>query len=255
MKPASGLLAVALLATFAGIGHAQIMINLAVSEHATATTIFGYNSGTLSSLGTSYEQYGGSKATMNDGVTTQDNANTTFGNEGGQTGTSYGFGGYTNLTVPVKMSISSVNLYMNAFGDGGWFGHNSNFSFSSPLSAADLTAPLIQVTTDNGATWTTVATTNNYLSVFAGNVYAGQGSTPEVTFNLLAPATGIDGIRVIGLNGGYAGTGADANSTSGFMAINELQIEATPEPSTYALMLGGLAFLGFCLRRKTTLVK
>jgi hypothetical protein len=28
-----------------------------------------------------------------------------------------------------------------------------------------------------------------------------------------------------------------------------------PEPSTYALMLGGLAFLGFCIRRKGALVK
>jgi hypothetical protein len=230
--------------------HAQT--NLAISEHSTATDIFGYNTRNLSGYGTSYVQYGGSQVTLNDGVTISDNANTTFGNEGGETGTSYGFGGYENLTVPAGMAITSVNLYMNAFGDGGWFGPNADFGRSSPLSSNDLTAPVIQETTNDGISWTTVATTNDYVTTFAGHVSPGQGSTPEVTFTLDTPLTGIDGIRIIGLNGGYAGTGADSNATSGFMAINELQIEASdvPEPSAYAMMLGGLAFIGLCIRRK-----
>ncbi len=153
------------------------------------------------------------------------------------------------------MQITSVNLYMNVYGDGGWFGPNSDFSRSSPLQAKDLTAPVIQVTTDDGTTWSTVATTNNYVSVFAGNVSPGQGSTPEVTFTIDTPITNIDGIRVIGLNGGYAGTGSDSNSTSGFMAINELQIEAEaiPEPSTYAMIIGGAALAGLCLRHRRSL--
>jgi fibronectin-binding autotransporter adhesin len=33
-----------------------------------------------------------------------------------------------------------------------------------------------------------------------------------------------------------------------------VELEATPEPSTYAMMLGGLALLGFCIRRKGTLL-
>ena len=38
---------------------------------------------------------------------------------------------------------------------------------------------------------------------------------------------------------GTAGTG-----------FSEIQGFAVPEPSTYAMMLGGLALLGFCVRRK-----
>jgi len=246
---------IAALLAFAGTAHAQILTNLATSEHSTVTTIFGYNNGTdLSAFGTEYEQYGGAKATLNDGTTGIDGSNsTTFGNEGGQAGTSYGFGGYENLVVPTGTEITSINLYQYAFGDGGWFGPNADFNYSSPLAAKDLSEPLIQVTTDNGTTWTTVAVTDPtvYVDTLAGNVHGGQGNLPEVTFTLSTPLTDIDGIRVIGLNGGFAGTGADSNSTSGFMSITELQIEAQaiPEPSIYAMMLGGLALLAFRARR------
>ncbi len=252
------LLAVSFAVVFAGAAHGQVLTNLAISEHSTISTIFGYNNGSdLSAFGTEYEQYGGAKVTLNDGVTGIDGANsTTFGNEGGQTGTSYGFGGYENLVVPVGKVITSVNLYQFAFGDGGWFGPNSDFSGNNPLKASDLSAPLLQITTNNGVSWTTVSATNNYLSQYT-NIATRGNNLPEVTFKLTAPLTGIDGIRVIGLNGGYAGTGADSNATSGFMSITELQIEAqdVPEPSTYALMLGGLAILAFGVRRRGALVK
>jgi hypothetical protein len=246
-------LTVAVLLALAGVTHAQVLTNLAVSEHGTVTTVFGYNNGSnLSAFGTEYEQYGGSKATLNDGTTGIDGYNsTTFGNEGGRTSTSYGFGGYENLVVPTGMEVTSVNLFQYAFGDGGWFGPNSDFSSNNPLKASDLSEPLLQATTDDGATWTTIAATDNYLSQYT-NIANRNSNLPEVAFTLSVPLTGIDGIRVIGLNGGYAGTGADSNSTSGFMSMTELQIEAQviPEPSTYAMMLGGLALLGFCVRRK-----
>lgn len=243
----------AALSVLATTAQGQVLTNLAISEHGTVTTIFGYNDGSdLSAFGTEYEQYGGSKVTMNDGVTSGDNANTDWGNDGGQTGTSYGFGGYENLTVPAGMEITSVNLYMNAFGDGGWFGPNGDsYPGGQPLTAAHLAVPLIQITTDGGTTWTTLSiASDNYLSAME-TVTPGQGSCPEVTFALSAPVTNADGIRVIGLNGGYAGSGHDADSTSGFMAINELQIEAqdVPEPSTYALMLGAAALLAAMVRR------
>ena len=34
----------------------------------------------------------------------------------------------------------------------------------------------------------------------------------------------------------------------------EVDFKAVPEPSTYALMIGGLAFLGYCVRRKNRMV-
>jgi hypothetical protein len=47
-------------------------------------------------------------------------------------------------------------------------------------------------------------------------------------------------------------TGAPASNGAGF--LNDIVVREVPEPSTYALMLGGLAFLGFCIRRKTVLL-
>jgi hypothetical protein len=40
------------------------------------------------------------------------------------------------------------------------------------------------------------------------------------------------------------------NTGQNFANINGFQIEVVPEPSTYAMMIGGLAFLAFCVRRK-----
>ena len=34
----------------------------------------------------------------------------------------------------------------------------------------------------------------------------------------------------------------------------EVDFKEVPEPSTYALMIGGLAFLGYCVRRKNRMV-
>ena len=37
--------------------------------------------------------------------------------------------------------------------------------------------------------------------------------------------------------------------------VDDVLVRTVPEPSTYALMIGGLAFLGFCVRRKAALLK
>jgi hypothetical protein len=44
-----------------------------------------------------------------------------------------------------------------------------------------------------------------------------------------------------------------AISTGGAAYIGGLSFEAVPEPSTYAMMLGGVALLVFCIRRKALL--
>jgi hypothetical protein len=43
---------------------------------------------------------------------------------------------------------------------------------------------------------------------------------------------------------------SDLNSGNNTAYIGAVSLESAPEPSTYAMMLGGLALLGFCVRRK-----
>jgi hypothetical protein len=45
----------------------------------------------------------------------------------------------------------------------------------------------------------------------------------------------------------YLGVNVDSN---GSLQFDNVQLEAIPEPSAWALMLGGLAFLGYSLRRR-----
>jgi hypothetical protein len=49
--------------------------------------------------------------------------------------------------------------------------------------------------------------------------------------------------------------GDNGNSVNPVVFDNVRMLESVPEPSTYAMMLAGLAFLGFCVRRKSALVK
>jgi hypothetical protein len=74
-------------------------------------------------------------------------------------------------------------------------------------------------------------TGNHYYTLATGT---GTWSS-TASFNVTAPA-GYVTDHVI-----YSATGHEL----------EIEFAAVPEPSTYALMIGGLAFLGFCVRRKS----
>jgi hypothetical protein len=227
------------------------LINIATD----GTPIFGYNAGgtAVTTLGTNYTQYDNdtnpptpTSSTLNDGVTTGESTpNTNYGNQG-----SDGYAGYTSLAIPTGDAIVSLNLYMHAFGDGGWFGPNADYSSNNPLEDSDLTAPILQVTVDNGLTWSTVLSTNNYVDQYDGTTGTAYRNSdlPEVTYTLAAPLTGVDGIRLIGTNGGYASN----TGYPGFISVNELQVEAeaVPEPATWAFLLAGASLLGiFAWRR------
>lgn len=118
-------------------------------------------------------------------------------------------------------SITSLTYTAAVFYDGGWFGPNlANPAPESPLLAEHLEEPVVQVTTDGGLTWETVAHTSNYLEAFTDQLIPITGGAPKsiaATFTLATPRTGLNGIRLIGQNGGTA----DGN---GFLGIFDLAV-------------------------------
>jgi hypothetical protein len=207
--------------------------------------IFGYDSAsTLSSLGTPYD-HSGSTANLNDGATTG-NGDDTW-NQGND-----GYVGAEFVLFPSE-GVTSVVLYGRDFIDGGWFGLTGysadgapGFDGSTTLAPGALVPPTLQYTTDGGVTWISdAAVTNDYVAQMTGATANGGAPTNPATFTLTVPLTGIDGIRLIGPNGGAAG----------FLGADEIQVFAgtVPEPSTYAMMLGSLGLLWFVLRRKDVL--
>jgi hypothetical protein len=56
------------------------------------------------------------------------------------------------------------------------------------------------------------------------------------------PATMLASLRLASSGG--------STTSSAVLFLDNITLAVTPEPSTYVLMLGGLAFLGFWLRRK-----
>jgi hypothetical protein len=76
-----------------------------------------------------------------------------------------------------------------------------------------------------------------------GNAQFGTAANYSVNDVTLGAGEKVD--FVVGSNG----NGPGAYTTQVDATLTEL-----PEPSTYAMMLGGLALLGFCVRRKSALV-
>jgi hypothetical protein len=124
-----------------------------------------------------------------------------------------------------QFGVSSVRVQNYLANDGGWWGPTSIIAGGAPLTAADLLAPVVQVTSDGGVTWENLAATTNYVQQYTG-VVRGTGfpnatSGPLATFEF-TPQNGINGIRLIG-------EGAGPADGSGFIGVNEFEVFGAPQ--------------------------
>lgn len=125
--------------------------------------------------------------------------------------------------------VTSIRVQNYLANDGGWWGSTNVVNAGAPLTIADLTAPIVQVTTDAGATWTQVNDVNNdYIAMYDGIVrgtgFPNATSGPLATFEF-APQNGINGIRLIG-------EGAGPADGSGFIGVNEVEVLGVPQELT-----------------------
>jgi len=248
------LAALAMAVSFAAFSIAKADTNVALSPTDGGTNagvaLFGWNYPTsISTLGT-LGDHAGSSTNLNDGNTN----GSTGGDDSWGTGGNFedGFVG-AEFTLSPSTAVTSVVLYGRDFVDGGWFGNAGigpdgiSGDQGGTLTAGALVVPTLQYTTDGGVTWITdSAVSNNYVTQMTGAVANSGAPTNPSTFTLTTPLSGIDGIRLIGPSGG----------TSSFIGADEIEVfaGAVPEPSTWALMLGGAGLLAWLVRRRAVRV-
>lgn len=126
---------------------------------------------------------------------------------------------------PRTDEVTSIKLYLATFYDGGWFGTpRTGPGAGGTLTESDVVEPVVQVTSDGGATWSEVEADSNYLTIMTGHVIGNPAGTnptrAEIQFILKTPQSGIDGIRIIGSHGGTA--------AEGFLGVFELEVYNDP---------------------------
>jgi hypothetical protein len=210
---------------------------LAFAASATAANIapsgsgiLGYQRAVDTSPGVVFYQ-AGSLAAVNDNNLESHVDNWSGGNDQGQ---GVSFVGVTWNSLRFEQ-VETVTVVLAAFGDGGWFGPNGSGPIPGGMLTPDhLTVPTVQVSTNGGTTWQTVPTTSDYVTMLSGLTISDNPNPNPLapaTFTLTPPVTNINGLRLIGPNGGNAGP--DPN---GFLGVFELTIEATPTDKDGDLM-------------------
>jgi hypothetical protein len=215
------------------------------NAHATAIAqegfgIIGLNTAIDTTLGTPFE-HAGVASNVNDGNLSS--SVDTF-NAPGTEGFSYAG---VIFSTPRTDLVVNLTLTVAAFFDGGWFGPNGTGpGAQQQLTPAFLIEPTVQITFDGGNTWTNAPFTSNYVSQVSGTMLPVAFGIPSrartATFNLTAPQIGIDGIRVIGSEGGTA--------SNGFLGVFEVGVEAIPEPSAALAIATGAGVIGAISRRR-----
>jgi hypothetical protein len=187
------------------------------------TGIMGYNSTINTNLGTPLF-HGGVAHNINDTDLTTSVDDFSGGTDGGQ---GVSFVGII-WPAPRPEQITSLTLSLATFFDGGWFGPNgSGPGASGALDGSYLIEPSVQVSTNGGTSWITVAKTSDYLTTLNGHTLPAAFGAPTLasaTFQLTAALTNLSGIRIIGTNGGPA----DGN---GFIGVFELTVEGVATDS------------------------
>ena len=133
-------------------------------------------------------------------------------------------------TNPLTTALSTLELKLATFFDGGWFGVNNAGPGSGGVlsTAAHLVEPQVQVTVD-GNTWVSAGFTSDYLTALEGHplpaVDFGPPTLATARFRLTTPQTGIKGVRLLGSEGGTA--------SGGFLGVFELAaLTRVPQPVT-----------------------
>ncbi len=214
----------------------------AVNIATQGTGIVGVNAAVDSTLGTPYA-HAGLATFVNDGGT--GSVDTWNGDQATNLTAHVSYVGITFAT-PRTDFVGSLTLGSASFFDGGWFGPNNNGpGASQPLNATFIITPVVQVTIDGGTTWSTIPSTSNYSTVMNSVVLPvafGAPTLSTATFTITTPVTGINGIRLIGSEGGPA--------SGGFMGVTELGVDAQPIPEPGSLALLGAAAVLFSRRRR-----
>ncbi len=143
-----------------------------------------------------------------------------------------------NATAPFN---NEINFYAGQFVDGTTstidFLNGGDFNFQG-FSVANL-LPVSNTTID---TLNPDARPDAYSWIKIRSANTAQNLTPGTAFAPVATTTG--GISASQL-------GLITTNSSGAQLVNVLAVSAVPEPETYAMMLAGLALIGFSARRRS----
>jgi hypothetical protein len=223
-------LAIALLSTLAGTAHAQVF---GPSTSATQdSNVYAGAGGTALAWDFSDQDY--STTTVVHGVTFSG-----IQNQGGVDfsyalpGAGHDVNGIATPDTAFAAAGGSAN-YAYILQDLKYTTNTSSLTFTG-LTVGD--SYELQIFAGGGATYPeTFTDTKNSAS---GTLYYGDGyNTTRSAFidETFTATTG--GTETLDISG------------PGYFIVSAVNLQVIPEPSTYALMLGGLALVGFCVRRK-----
>jgi hypothetical protein len=184
-----------------------------------------------------------------------------------------GVGGTNTLFNALTGNPASDGAISVTIGDGqGAYG--ASFTTATPSSTSYSDLVNTGVFGAGGASTVTLTglTVGSEYQIQSWSYYSGDSATATTDYSngLLSsnPLYVSDAVSLLNQTGQFAigtftATSADESfdfsTTGGHQFINDVSVRdltvAAPEPSTWAMMLGGLVMLGFCVRRKASLLK